>query len=165
MKRLLNHILALVLASMFLVSFTGIRLLVHHCMSCDTVDVIFASYSGDDCNDIHLRHKLMVHEQGEGQHGKSCCSGEQHHEASCSHSGNCCQTEELFIRNDEVVAHERIVYQLHPLEQMHTLPSETFLQPAGELTALTQGDTRSTDPPPKLTGRKFIIFSHQFKFC
>ncbi len=165
MKRLLNHILALLLASMFLVSFTGIRLLVHHCMSCDTVDVFFANYSGDQCKDIHLQHHLARHlQEGESAGVSSCCQGDHHHTASCALSSGCCETEEVFVRNDEVFPYERLLIKWQHLDKYVPLSAGICLAQKGEHLSQESGFYQYIQPPPKLVGREFVIFSHQLKF-
>jgi hypothetical protein len=165
MKRFLNHITALLLASMFLVSFTGFRLLVHHCMSCDTVDVFFANYTGGQCKDIHLQHHLTKHLQGGEATGvSSCCKGDHHHTTSCALSSGCCETEEIFVRNEEVVSHERLTIKVQPLEKYVSLPSELLFIQSGDALSLEFNFYQDIQPPPKLVGREFVIFSHQLKF-
>jgi len=39
MQNFIKHILTWVLAGIFLVSFTGLRLLIHHCMACESSEV------------------------------------------------------------------------------------------------------------------------------
>lgn len=166
MKRFLHHLTALLLASMFLVSFTGFRLLVHHCMSCDTVDVFFAGYSADQCKDIHSRHHMSKHMQtDDAVDASSCCSGDHHHTTSCALSSGCCETEEVFVRNEEVVSHERLTIKLQPLEKYASLPSALLLAQTVNALSLESGFFQYIQPPPKLVGRDFLIYSHQLKFC
>lgn len=161
MQKFVKHILALIMASLFLVSFTGVRLLIHHCMACDTSAMYVFAEAKSCCEDPtthnveHTACAINANEQS------SCCS-EVITENSCD---NCCNNEVVYVKNDYEVSHERQVPRVEPvlvnaeiitysLFSLHfNVQEENYLFPS------------TVDPPPRKVARDFVIFSHQLKIC
>ncbi len=154
MKKWFRHIIAILLAFMFLVSFTGIRMLIHHCLSCDTTEYAFALQAEDCCGGIHHHHEA------------ACCEVADDMEGACDmqESNHCCETEIQYLKNEYQVAQERLLPKVLPVE-MAALPLDfSNLQPEPSVLKST-GNITFIPPPPKLTGRDFVLFTHQLKYC
>lgn len=163
MKRLAKNSVLVVLAAMFLVSFTGVRLLFHHCLSCDMVDVYLAAYAGDPSEDIHHRHQQTMHPESSGCHG-SCCQDASQHGDSCWLNALACETREVFLKNEDDVTSERVVYRVNTPELNLQLTCQPTLREEPEVLAPWK-HCDFLQPPPLLTGKVFVIFAHQLKFC
>ncbi len=154
MRKWFRHIVAMLLAFMFLVSFTGIRMLIHHCMSCETTEYAFAINAEDCCGGIHHHHEAACSHEPSDEHG-ACGLADTH---------DCCETEIQYLKNDYQIAQERLVPKVVPVEMVATpLDLSGFWT---EPPVLTPIDINTLDsPPPKFTGRDFILFTNQLKYC
>ncbi len=149
------------MASLFLVSFTGIKMLVHHCMSCETTAYSLISHTDGHCPQPEL---------AELTDESACCISEVVNENSyCSSienvcngcTDNCCDNEVLYFVNDYEVSFERNEFNLSPWVQA-LLPS--LLNDYYSLTApVPTFYTIDSQPPPKWVGKEFILFSHQLR--
>jgi len=76
-----KHILVYLLASMFLVSFTGIRLLIHYCMACETTDVAFLGLNEENADAMHRSHaeEGTCHIPLDDEDGATCCGTHDTH--------------------------------------------------------------------------------------
>ena len=107
MKKQLNILLALTLALNILLSFAGIRMLVHYCFQCDDVEYALFIDTGHDC--CNLEHK---HNHDEGSES-DCCSLPDSHDADHNHCDNCCKTELRYIQNEYKAANEKPVIKIN----------------------------------------------------
>lgn len=164
MKRLATQIMALTLAAMFLLSFTGIRLLIHYCMSCDTTDVSLFGFAGQDTGAMHQRHleSSVCHISFEDDQTEAitCCD---HDEAEAhQHCGDCCKSDVHYVKNDYEVPREKMDVRVIPVELVILLPN--LLPDTGDNSEPVSKIVAVSDrPPPKPVGRDFVIFSHQLK--
>ncbi len=164
-KKIATNILVLLLAGIFLMSFTGVRMLMHHCLSCDTTDVALFGFAGSDCDALHHKHaentacSIPVH--GEDV-GACCASGHSHnHNEAC---GNCCKTEIHYLKNDYQVSQERNEHKIEPVVLAVLIPIQLSLDTFNTTRDLTLGQLSNADPPNPV-GRDFVIFSHQLKIA
>ncbi len=147
--------MALVLASFFLVSFTGFRLLVHHCMGCEMTEVVFAGSPADCC------HKEQDAETN------SCCTeygDPAGSNAACSLDLNseCCDIQTIYLKGDFELVSERSTVKIEvPVLAAFVFIAETAWDQEPKI--LFHGTTTFEDPPPRLTGRDFVLYSHQLK--
>ncbi len=165
MNRIFTHSLALMLAGMFLLSFSGMRFILHHCLSCETTDVLIAGQAVDHCEDTHSRHLQGTHHPHEPMPESACCPIGDQDAAGCSHEAECCITEDLSMHPPEMVAQERMGYQIQPLALLLAFMPAHGLLFSDDPTAPARVDATWADPPWKRSGRQFIIFSHQLKIC
>lgn len=151
----------MLLAGLFLVSFTGVRLLVHHCMGCETSAMYVFADAGSCCdfpatsNAEHAACAVNAGDQG------SCCSAENT-ENSCE---NCCDNEVVYVKNEYKVSHERQVLRVEPV----LVDAEVFTHALFSLQFDVRGEKNlfpsTVDPPPRKVAREFILFAHQLKIC
>lgn len=161
MQKFGKHILTLILASLFLVSFTGIRLLIHHCTACDTSAMyVFADVRS--CCDTpfipgseNTSCSINTNESG------SCCA-EEKPEDSCE---NCCDNEVVYVKKDYEVSHERQVPRVNPVQVDAGVFSYSLLPTHLKDTCDKFLFPSTVDPPPGKVARDFILFTHQMKIC
>lgn len=154
------------LAAIFLLSFTGIRMLIHHCLSCETTDVFLFASANQACDAIHHNH----HNQNEGavchinldiDDATSCCAGEDEHDhASCE---NCCKTEIHYLVNEYEVYQERSEQRIEPV--VLAVFVNLFLPVGGDDLPADSFYVNDNPDPPKLVGRDFVIYAHELKFA
>lgn len=170
MKQLVRHTLALILASFFLVSFTGFRLLVHHCLGCDAVEVVLAADSSHCCQSHHDSQSCCSagahdggRDSGDLARGESC---DLMHGEGCDHThgDGCCKMETLYLKGDFEGTTERTSVKI---EAPEIAALDMLVNPADDDRPETRipGASVTEDPPPRLTGRDFILYSHQLKIC
>ena len=162
MKKIAKNTLAFTLAAIFLMSFTGVRLLIHHCLGCDTTDIALFSLVTED---LHHRHAeattchIDLHDAGHS----GCCPIDHSydHEHSCE---NCCKTEVHYLKNDYEMQTERnekrieapvltVLFHFMAPNILEILPSklsEQYFTDSG---------------PPKLVGRDFVIYAQHLKIA
>ncbi len=164
MKRLGVQILSMLLAGMFLVSFAGIRLLTHHCFSCDSTDVVMIGFAqGVDCEEIHHNHQEET--TCESDHQKAdclCCEG--YEKQKDSHCGDDCESETHYVRAEFDASADRSPEKILPPEFM-LLPAFVISNQELEEKPLYFHFTRLNDPPPKPAGRELVIISRRLKYC
>jgi len=163
MKTIGKHIISYLLASMFLVSFTGMRLLIHHCMACDTKDLALLGWHLEDPEAMHRDHAeggtcQIPHDATEGV---TCCDTHDNHgDHGC---GDCCQSEVHYLRAEFKVTPDKheppiepVQLTLHPriMEAAWFVPEK----PASLIMPVF-----NERPPPRLTGRDFVIYAHHLK--
>lgn len=181
----MTHILALVLASIFLVSFTGIRLLIHHCLSCNTTDIALLGLAADASASMHQRHAqeatchvvpgedaaascelpvsgsdspLVAKLSLEAVPG-SCC--DTAHDGS-AHCGDCCHMEVHYLKTEYEVPREKVEYRILPvqLDLAFTLLQNVVEQLESPLKLSYVTPDRA---PPKAVGRDFVIYAQHLK--
>jgi hypothetical protein len=169
MRVILRHMIVWTLASFFLVSFTGFRLLVHHCMSCDTTDVALAHLpQGSDC--CHGFHEKAGHGHCEMELPKesSCCSvpvdqpDTQDGIYLLPFLG--CETDIHYLKNEYKVTTEHTQERIAPVELTVNgiQPSDTMQLPIGDSLLNLYV---SNHPPPNPVGKDFVVFACQLKIC
>ena len=151
--------MAYLLATMFLLSFTGIRMLIHHCLSCNTTDVAIFSFAGGEC-DMHQHHaEAVCHMPVSGEAGSGCCETEHDEEGGAC--GQCCKTEVHYLKNEYQVSQERNEQRIEPVVVAILTPLYLDLVedplPSNQYIQFTNTD------PPKPVGRDFLIFANQLK--
>ena len=158
MQNILKHILSWTLAAIFLVSFTGLRLLIHHCMACESSNIyLFAQVDG--CCEHHSQnHNQQNTCQLPLDEAASCCSAGN----SQSHCENCCKDEIVYLVNEYDVSLERQQNKIVPVE------FELVFISLNELCGFDSSEYKFTPhnnfiPPPKWVGKDFILYSHQLK--
>lgn len=158
MQKFIKYILIWTLAGIFLVSFTGLRLLIHECIACESSGVYLFSQINDCCDHNNENQssdstcKLPVNETS------SCCSVNDT-ESQCE---NCCKNEPVYVKNEYDVSPSRQHIKIHPVE---------FEVASIALHDLYGFNSREYKflyrnifiPPPKLVGKDFILYSHQLK--
>lgn len=156
MRIVVKYILSFVLASLFLVSFTGLRLLIHHCMACETTDYyLFAQV--EDCCDTHHQNHAAACSLPDDAHSNCCAENSENNQDSCQ---NCCQDEVVYLIKEYEVSHDRQQIRIEPLVVDALLPVWT------EKTTITEEPSHLAAPnfpPPMLVGKSFVLFTHQIK--
>ena len=164
MKRLGIQLLSMLLAGMFLVSFAGMRLLTHHCYTCESTDVIVAGFSQDDrFDDIHHHH----HEGNNCQENHSggnptCCDDfEKGHDCHC---GEDCESEIHYLRAEYDASADRSPEKIVSPEFVLLSVFVVSVQEVEE-TSFSLPFISLNDPPPKPAGRDLVILSCRLKYC
>ncbi len=161
MNRILQHIMALLLASFFLVSFTGVRLLVHHCMGCGTSELVIAAEPVSCCASGNHDEQDTAGQTGELA---SCCALPGSGQCGLDAGHECCEFEVLYLKGDfQLTSHKSVAKIEAPVLDM--LPVIAAERPESVLLHRIIFQEPSTDPPPRLTGRSFVIYSHQIKIA
>ena len=164
MKRLGVQLLSMLLAGMLLVSFAGMRLLTHHCFTCESTDVIMAGFSQDDrFDDIHHHH----HERNDCPENHlggdlTCCDDfEKGHDCHC---GDNCESEIHYLRAEYDASSDRSPEKIVSPEFV-LLSAFVISMPKVEEMPLSLPFISVSDPPPKPAGRELVIFSCRLKYC
>lgn len=151
----------MILATFFLVSFTGIRLLIHHCMACETTDISLISYS-EDCCEHHEQH------HSKGEHAKTCAIPQDDNTTCCAQSGqcgmdeNCCKDEVIYLAKDYELSHDRQTIRVEAV--MVAIHADlNFLSLFNNLEKEFFTPHNYAEPPPRNVGKDFILFTHQIK--
>lgn len=153
MKTALRHTLSFLLAGFFLVSFTGFRLIVHHCMGCEINEVVFSAELTDCCRTV--------------QETPSCCQEHATAEGetpACDLqlTEECCNIQAVYLMGDFELISERTTVKIDiPVVVAWQATSDIISGPTPETRVYTAG--ASEDPPPRLTGRDFVLYAHQLK--
>ncbi|MDR4988818.1 MAG: hypothetical protein RG741_08295 [Bacteroidales bacterium] len=164
MRSVLKHSLAFLLAFIFLLSFTGVRMLIHHCLSCETTDVAIMAFGSRECDDWHHgeAQQGVCHLPATGNAVTDCCTTHEHNEGEAC--GNCCKTETHYIKTEYTLTQERNEQRIEPVvfSVLYTLllADETVL-PAHN----NPGSFIHNSDPPRAVGRDFVIFAHQLKIA
>jgi hypothetical protein len=163
MKKLLHHIAAIILAGLFLVSFTGIKMILHHCLSCNTTEYsLISQFIG--CCDQQATHLPGTSES-------SCCTSNDGQNDLCvinnkkniaTHCDNCCENEVVYIKNDYDVSSERQEIRVLPLV-IAVIPALTNEFQLSVFSNSITSFSETFQPPPKLAGKDFVLYSHQLK--
>jgi hypothetical protein len=155
MKNAIRHTLVFLLVGFFLVSFTGFRLLVHHCMGCEMTEIVFAGSPADCCH------------TEQGAETNSCCTENTDPAGSNAVCGldldsECCDLQTIYLKGDFDLVSERSTVKIEvPVLAAFVFVAETAWDQ--ETISLVHGPTTFEDPPPRLTGRDFVLYSHQLK--
>ena len=158
MKKQLNILLALALAFNLLLSFAGIRMLVHYCFQCDNTEYALFTDIGHDCCDLEHNHN---HDKNSVN---DCCSVLDSPDTTHEHCDSCCETEFKYIQHDYKAANEKPVVKINiPVtfvpETIETACCASCVEESRPAKCIT-------DPPPRFySGRDFVLFSHQIKVC
>lgn len=161
MNRVLQHIMALLLASFFLVSFTGVRLFVHHCMGCGTSELVFAAEPMTCCATVSHDDHDAAAQTGEGA---TCCALPGSGQCGLDAGHECCEFEVVYLKGDFQLASHKVVARIEA-PVFDTLPVLAAEIHVAVVTHQTIPNDPSTGPPPRFTGRSFVIYSHQIKIA
>ena len=172
MTRLFRTITALLLAVIFLVSFTGIRLMVHHCAGCGTSEIVFEMESPSCCSMLLAENAQSAHDDMEHKapsegldasfEAITCCVAieSDHCDSSCGQS--CCSLETIYLKGEyDVTLSKAVATLLVPVMDI-----QADIAGQASHAALQQDNLPCTsfdDPPHKRTGRAFVLFAHQIK--
>lgn len=146
--------MALILASFFLVSFTGFRVLVHHCFGCDTSEIVITGVDHDCC-------------QTKYADDDSCCTENallpgNHKACDIEHGEGCCDSKPIYLKGDFELISERTTIKIEsPVLAALVVGVETIAN--HKPGAFSPRTTTFEEPPPRLTGRDFVLYSHQLK--
>ena len=162
MKKIAIHTLVFTLAAIFLMSFTGVRLLIHHCLGCDTTDIALFSLATDDLHQKHAEAATCHIDFGDEGHS-GCCPVDHSddHEQSCK---NCCKTEIHYLKNDYEMQAERNEKRI---EAPVLAVLFHFVSPiiTNELSSKLSEQYFTDSGPPKLVGRDFVIYAQHLKIA
>lgn len=161
MHKKLLQISSLVLVSVFLVSFTGMRIFVHECATCNSSEISMFQNEAGCCSTASTHENAGTCDLPSNDNSAGCCS------TPTSNSGcktdHCCTDQVIYLVNEYDFSKDRSKERVEP----HVLK---FLQVALALAKVVPSDETTTlgylpfgEPPPKLSGKEFIIFSHQLK--
>ncbi len=159
MKKVSQIFLSLMLATIFLLSFTGVRLVAHHCFHCETTEINIFSASHHDCCEENKHHH-----HNENPTNNSCCENLQYSSSNEGGCGHCCSTNSKFVKQDYQLSHVKNVIKIFAPES----DISTNVETASGNTCTTEDSIfkNHEKPPHKFScGREFVIFSHQIKVC
>ncbi len=163
MKKLATNTLALTLATIFLMSFTGVRLLIHHCLGCDTTDIALFSLASDDS--MHHKHAeaTTCHVAFDDDGHSGCCPADHgdDHEHGCE---NCCKTEVHYLKNAYEMQTERNEKRI---EAPVLAVLFHFVAPytPEELPSNLSQQHHTDSGPPTPVGRDFVIYAQHLKIA
>lgn len=160
MNKHLRTILALFLVFNFIVSYTGVRLLVHYCFHCDVAEYNMFVEPGHNCCDIEHKH----HNNDDIE--ATCCSAVGDYDLNLQHEENCencCSTQAKYFKNDYQTFKDNAGVRI-------LLPVFAVLPVLKTVCCATCTEEELfsdyIDKPPRiLTGKEFVIFTHQLKIC
>jgi hypothetical protein len=161
MNKAVSQVLSIVLLASFLVSFTGVRLLVHECDTCGTVDFSLLGNKADGacCNSGTSNDGSCALPNTDTPDSGSCCSDK---EPANTHSTSCCTNETVYIIADL----DFIKDNSKPKIDAQLVATCIFLLSLQDFIIPDQPNHSSfyqDFSPPLRSGRDFVIFSHQLK--
>ncbi|MFW5707852.1 MAG: hypothetical protein ACOCX0_02160 [Bacteroidota bacterium] len=157
MKKITTTILSLLLATTFLLSFAGIRLLLHHCVACETTDVNLFVQNADCCT--HSNGSASDASCELPAEGTASCCASQTSEEQCD---NCCEDEIVYLKNDYELNKERNQVKVEPVALQLELSPINLLQQTVETTD-EPAFVNYIPPPPSYVGKAFVLFTRQIK--
>lgn len=160
MYRILRSILSLLLAATFLVSFTGVRLLVHQCMGCETSEIVFAGEAVSCCASSQADLHLL--QQAEGN--SSCCAIPGSKSCSIPGESACCDIEVVYLKGDFQIAKRMITDHTEFLSLDDLTSPSTNVFDMGIVKTSLVGFSY-IDPPPRMVGKAFVFFAHHIKIA
>jgi hypothetical protein len=162
MRKSIKIITSLLLAGVFLLSFTGLRLLLHHCMGCDTYEMHLFSKVDPCCATSDQTASTANYSCSAEATAASCCNlpAESSKGVSCE---NCCDDQVVYIKNkyEFVSGKTQLRVELPVLAHFGF-----FNHPIGSAPVQIisfSSSNHNEPPPPKLAGKSFVLFSHQIK--
>lgn len=161
MHKKLLQILSIVILSVFLVSFTGVRLFMHECATCNSTEISIIQTEASCCSAVSETDNAGICEIPYDDNSADCCS------TPASNSGcktdDCCTDQVIYLVNDYDFSKERSQERVEPqvLKFLQIAFAIVNVIPADE--TISFGYFPFSEPPPKLSGKEFIIFSHQLK--
>lgn len=163
MRQFAKHTMIFLLSLIFLVSFSGIRMLVHHCLSCETTDIAILAFSSENTRSLHQKHmeESSCNLPSPGEEIHTCCDANDHQHEECH---DCCKSEEHYLKTDYKISHDKPEVRVVPTE---LILLTSLVLPAEHTKPLTTSE-RLFYPdraPPRPAGRDFVIYSHQLKIA
>ncbi len=149
--------MAITLAGLFLLSFTGLRLEAHHCLSCGTSDYSLFAPAEDCCSSSPGQKQGACSFLPVGD-ASSCCDTPT--DEAESESQECCEDEVVYLVNEYDIAKERPHPKTGPIVTA-CLDLHDTTRVFAPVEAIKNSLQNFTDPPPRISGRDFVIFSHQ----
>jgi hypothetical protein len=167
MLRVFRTITSLLLTGIFLVSFTGLRLLVHHCAGCGTSELVIIGDASDCCmNPSEDAFDFLIAGADldtETSEPMACCAATAQ---SCGLTGqeSCCDFESMYLKADLKLMVEKPLPRLDmPVSELAAIFTAMMCFSAVASSPLAAD--YFIDPPPRLAGRDFVLYAHQLKFC
>ncbi len=157
MGKLFRNVLLIFLGAVFLLSFTGLRLLLHSCMGCSTSEMHLFAVDEGCCaafeQDLAVDFLCSVDTKT-----ISCCSDVMP-EADCS---NCCEDKVVYLINDYELLNKKS--EVHIGSQLLVrIIANAELMNFDPRQIHASFPVNYYPPPPAYVGRDFILFSHQIK--
>jgi len=158
LKNIIRHILLWILAGIFLVSFTGLRLLIHQCMACESTDIYLFSQVESCCIDSGSELNQENACQLPSTETTSCCTIPDS-DTSCE---NCCKDGFVYLVNEYDVSLDRTQTRIEPVEfeAVSGFSDLLYGSRCPESAFIFPGDYT---PPTQWVGKKFILYAHQLK--
>ena len=164
MKRQVYNIAAIIISLIFLVSSSGVKLFAHHCFGCDEINYSIIANFTDCC----AHHSVHYSPQAVGccniASGEGIAKSDIPEYPQCGSSAQrCCKEEVVYLKNDYEVLMSKQDKRLVPAI-IAILPAltERLLLP-DNWSELILFSHNGLQPPPRPTGKFFIIFTHYFK--
>jgi hypothetical protein len=162
MQKNFTKILSLILLATFLVSFTGLRIQMHECATCNSREISFFGEAQSCCSSSENASS----DEGScalplADNATSCCDIP---EEETAHAPGCCTDEVLYVFNDYEFAKEKQHQRVEPLViTCVALLANSF--DASDLSVQKQLINPGDDSPPPLNkaGKDFVLFTHQLK--
>ncbi len=158
--RVFRILLSLLLTVLFLVSFTGVRLLVHHCAGCDTSAILFASEPVSCCTGgtAYTDHSENAEE------ALFCCALSEANQCGITGDPGCCDIEVVYLKEDfQLSQHKATEKVTIPVFDIFTVFSTPI--PGLDNAHISAAEAPFIDPPPRLTGKAFVLYAHQIKIA
>lgn len=158
MGKFFRNVLLISLGSVFLLSFTGLRLLLHSCMGCSTSEMHMFAVDDNCCN---TREQNLAADY-------SCCLAIAETISCCSDplteadSSNCCEDKVVYLINDYELLNKKSEIHIGPQVAAHHV-WHTELMNCASAQAQASLPVNYYLPPPTYVGREFILYSHQIK--
>jgi hypothetical protein len=154
MKKAIKNIMSIILAGLFLITFAGVRLLLHQCMKCESTDLAVLTSSSSCCQQASAEDALMA----------SCCTIDFSAAACCTdQSENCCQDEVVFLKNDYELVNEKQQSRIEPHVSASLILAFSLFDIIADDSDNLSFLNYNQEKPPLRAGRDFVIFSHQIK--
>jgi|GEM_PF-2576403 len=159
--KLMNKIFSVTLAGIFLLSFTGVSLILHHCMACEITEYYLTVNSGQ----VEHHHK----DEGHSCYDETENSGKENDDdlhvcGIFKNDTEHCKTEFEYLK------HDYEGFQIHSVSNF--IPFPIVFSDEIILSNFCCSDSIAgkivqdyIDPPPKLVAKAFIIFTNQLKYC
>ncbi len=157
MGKVFKNVLLIILGAIFLLSFTGLRLLLHSCMGCSISEMHLFTLDENCC--IGSEQTLAAdYSCCAAAEAISCCS-DALPDPDCS---NCCEDELVYLINDYELLNSKSEIHIRTQLLAHLVGlSELMNYAPSQSSALLSANYYP--PPPAYVGRAFVLFSHQIK--
>lgn len=158
--RVFRVLTSLLLTVLFLVSFAGMRLLVHHCSGCETSEILFASEPVSCCSVGEINGDADGHSMGE----LPCCADSGSKACGIHGDRACCDFDIIYLIEDyQGLQHKPTVkLDISINYTLSDISTEILTQSISSHSAV---EIPFIDPPPRMVGKAFILYAHQIKIA